>query len=209
QVSPTPPPLRTALRAGTRDLHDRTEAAFVLAADDLTRAEYAAVLARLLTLHSSAEGALDPWTGALAAYGVDLAARTRSPLLRRDLAALAPDDPPGRPPAAGITAPTPAHALGILYVLEGSTLGGQLLRRRIEARLGLTPATGLAFLTAYGTDVGAMWRAFSEALDRCDAALDPAARATTHAHAVAGARAAFLAFEREVVAPTARRPVAA
>ncbi|GJG88823.1 heme oxygenase [Gemmatimonadetes bacterium T265] len=214
-MSPDPSSLRAALRDGTRDLHDRTEAAFVLGAPGVTRAEYVAVLGRLLGLYASAEAALAPWASALAGYGLELAPRRKTPLLRRDFRALggAPigGAPVGRGPGAGgpvVGIPTVAHAFGTLYVLEGSTLGGQLLRRRLAPALGLTPEAGLAFFSVYGADVGPMWRAFGEALDRFDTAAAPADRAAARGDALAGARAAFLAFERWVVAPTARPALA-
>lgn len=197
-----PPPLLAALRAGTRDLHDRTEAAFVLGGAGVTRAVYVDVLARLAGYYARAEAALAPWATPLAAVGLDLDARRKAPLLRRDLDVLgAGGAAPG--PVVAPRMPSAAHALGVAYVLEGATLGGQLLRRRLGPALGLTPDAGLAFFGAYGAEVGPMWRAFTAALERFDAATPPHARPAAQAAAVAGARAAFLAFEREVVAPTA------
>jgi heme oxygenase len=205
-------PLLAALRDGTRDLHDRTEAAFVLGeAARVTRPVYAEVLARLHDFYAAAEAALGAWAPALAAHGVDVAARHKAALLRRDLAALGsrpPALPGGAAPAGAFPAPavpTAAHAFGLAYVLEGATLGGQLLRRRLGPALGLTPERGLAFFAAYGAEVGPMWRAFTAALDRFDRAAPAPDRPAARAAAVAGARAAFLAFERDVVAPTAVR----
>ncbi len=207
-ASPTPS-LLSALRVGTRDLHDRTEVAFVLAGPDVSRDAYVAVLAHLAAYSARAEAALAPWAPALAALGLDLAARRKAPLLRRDLAALGARRD-AAPAGAALAAerhdrplPSAAAALGTLYVLEGATLGGQLLRRRLGPALGLTAASGLAFFTAYGAEVGPMWKAFGLALERFDAATPEPARPAAHAAAVAGARAAFLAFERDVVAPTA------
>jgi heme oxygenase len=40
--------------------------------------------------------------------------------------------------------------LGVLYVLEGATLGGQILRREIASRLRLDADNGAAFLDVYG-----------------------------------------------------------
>ena len=57
-----------------------------------------------------------------------------------------------------------ADALGCLYVLEGSTLGGQFIRREVAARLGLTPDRGCAFFAGYGERTGAMWKAFGAAV---------------------------------------------
>ena len=197
--------LRARLRDDTRDLHTRTEAAFVLGAPDVTRADYASVLAHMLGLYAAAEDALAPWAAALAGYGLELAPRWKAPLLRRDLQALGGEVMPALPV---MRLPTLGHAFGALYVLEGSTLGGQLLRRRLGEALGLTPAAGLAFFSVYGADVGPMWRAFGGALDRFDAALAPADRVVGRADVLAGARATFVAFERWIVTPTTRPPAA-
>ena len=50
--------------------------------------------------------------------------------------------------------------LGVLYVLEGATLGGQILRREISARLDLDADNGAAFLDIYGDATGRRWREF-------------------------------------------------
>ncbi len=54
------------------------------------------------------------------------------------------------------------EALGCLYVLEGATLGGQVIVRRLRD----LPREALlsAFFTSYGQDVGAMWQAYREFL---------------------------------------------
>ena len=203
------PTLLAALRAGTRDLHARSEAAFVLGGPAVTRAVYADVVERLMTFYAVAERTLAYWASALADCGLDLAARRKAPLLRRDLRVLGRALGPGADlgaataTALGAGLPSAAHAWGVLYVLEGATLGGQLLRRRLGPALGLTPARGLAFFAAYGDDVGPMWRAFTAALDRFDQSVPVPDRPAARAAAVAGARTAFLAFERDVVAPTA------
>ena len=57
-----------------------------------------------------------------------------------------------------------AACLGVLYVLEGATLGGQILRREISARLGLEADNGAAFLDVYGAATGRRWREFIEYL---------------------------------------------
>jgi heme oxygenase len=57
---------------------------------------------------------------------------------------------------------TVGEALGSMYVIEGSTLGGRILAPHFCERLGLRPDAGCRFFTAYGGRAGAMWRAFGE-----------------------------------------------
>lgn len=108
-------------------------------------------------LHADAEVALAPWLGGLA--GLDFEARRRSGRLSEDLRAVGGAPPPSRPIAVrGV-----AEALGLMYVLEGSTLGGRVIRRQLAANG--QDMTGLSFLDPYGEAVGARWRGFLAVLD--------------------------------------------
>jgi heme oxygenase len=49
-----------------------------------------------------------------------------------------------------------------LYVLEGSTLGGQILTRQIHDQLGFTPEYGCQFFSRYGPRVYEMWKTFGQ-----------------------------------------------
>jgi len=53
-----------------------------------------------------------------------------------------------------------ATALGSMYVMEGSTLGGQIISRHLEGKLGLRDGEGYAYYQSYGAAVGRMWKAF-------------------------------------------------
>lgn len=59
---------------------------------------------------------------------------------------------------------TVAEALGIMYVLEGSTLGGKILYRHIHEVLGLTPENGASYFWGYGPQTGYLWKSFISAL---------------------------------------------
>ena len=63
--------------------------------------------------------------------------------------------------------------LGALYVTEGATLGGQIISRQLEAKLGLSGGQGYAFFSSYGKHVGAMWKDFrAHLLEYSSPALD-------------------------------------
>lgn len=53
-----------------------------------------------------------------------------------------------------------AEALGIMYVLEGSTLGGRVLYKHIHETLGLTPENGASYFWGYGAQTGNLWKSF-------------------------------------------------
>ena len=56
-----------------------------------------------------------------------------------------------------------ASALGALYVLEGSTLGGKIISKTISERLGKNE--GLSFFRGYGAETGSMWKKFTQYLE--------------------------------------------
>jgi len=81
-----------------------------------------------------------------------------------------------------------ADVLGVLYVLEGATLGGQSLRNGLYSRLGIDEHTGGRFFSVYGPSTLLMWRGFLACLyEVCD----PVERAKS----VVAAQATFEAFE--------------
>jgi heme oxygenase len=92
-----------------------------------------------------------------------LTPRQRADRAARDLAAL------GRSPreiarlplclAAARLVRSPEAAIGSLYVLEGSTLGGQIISRGLAGAPWL-PAEGLGYFDPYGVATGTMWRQF-------------------------------------------------
>lgn len=180
----SPSLLLRVLRHETRDHHARAEAALPLTRPDLTREGYVRYLEGAFGLHARLEPrlveVLAPHAAALA-----LAERQRLALLEADLAALGSPAHalPLAPPLALAGVP---EALGALYVLEGSTLGGQVLARR------LAPVSGgaLRYLRGHGEATGALWRALGEAVH----ALVPAPDAAYQARAVGAARATFDLF---------------
>lgn len=57
-----------------------------------------------------------------------------------------------------------ASFLGAMYVMEGSTLGGQYIARHLERVLTLKPGEGDAYFRGYGDRTGEMWRSFKAVL---------------------------------------------
>jgi len=56
--------------------------------------------------------------------------------------------------------PTKSGAMGAMYVLEGSTLGGRILYKHIHKTLGLTVSNGASYFWGYGEETGIMWKSF-------------------------------------------------
>jgi heme oxygenase len=51
-------------------------------------------------------------------------------------------------------------ALGILYVVEGSTLGGRFILKNVETVPGLDQQKGVSYFTGYGNKTGSCWKNF-------------------------------------------------
>jgi heme oxygenase len=60
--------------------------------------------------------------------------------------------------------PAPEAVLGSMYVVEGSTLGGAVIARQVEKRLGFTAETGCAYFRSYGRNVAVMWKSLGAKL---------------------------------------------
>lgn len=54
----------------------------------------------------------------------------------------------------------PAQVLGCLYVVEGATLGGQIISKHLNTNLSLTCDSGAAFFHGYGVKTGTQWQTF-------------------------------------------------
>ena len=151
-----------ALRAATHHLHETLDARLDLPERLADMAARRAIVRRFQGFQSGLERALGGHLDHLP--DLDLAGRRRAHRFAADLAALgAPATPPPSVcpmPRAGSI----GEALGLLYVGEGSTLGGKVIGKRLTAR-GVS-LTGLGFLDPYGDDTGSIWRGFLAVLER-------------------------------------------
>jgi heme oxygenase len=161
------------LRTGTAAEHESVEQSLDLLAPDLERGRLADVLTRMHGFWRAAEAGLDDWAARFPsdAETVTWPARRRAALFAADLDALGAtpaDDGPRLAPVASTD-----EALGRLYVLEGSTLGGTFIDRHLAGLPGLGGIRLRAF-SPYGAETGAMWHAFRRATrDRVAQGGDP------------------------------------
>lgn len=181
------------LKSETRPHHERTEAQVRLMDADLTPTAYRRHLEALHGFYVPLEARL-AGLGLESIPGLSLHARWKVSLLEEDLRALGHDDASlGRlprcadlPSLAGVP-----EALGCLYVLEGSTLGGQLILRHLRRHFDGVSLGDFCFFRAYGEEVGPRWRAFGDAVNQASVA---AAEDTFDARVVKGAQDIFDAF---------------
>ena len=151
------------LREQTAGNHAATEDTVPLMSPALTRAEYIATLRRFYRVVS----AWDRWVDAHVPADLLplLAGRRRADLLAHDLEAMQADvpDSAGALPestmeASSITGDPRSIFLGRVYVMEGSTLGGQYIARHAEEMLGIAPGDGNSYFLGYGEATGERWR---------------------------------------------------
>lgn len=179
-----PESARLRLRAGTADCHERVDALFS-SANLANRDGYAHFLQAQASAFLAAEHRLE--AASIDKLLQDWPSRRRSHLIVQDLAAL------GVPVPDRQEAPAPRgvpEMLGWVYVLEGSRLGGKLLRRDVPAELPI------AFLSDSYPDG---WRSLAALLDQQltdESAIDQAVNA---------ARTLFAVFERSGEQMKARR----
>lgn len=184
RTTPAPSPLLLALRTGTHDCHKALERRLPFFREGFDTHAYRRLLAAYYGFHAPLELRLGHYLAG---------ERLKSPALVRDLFALglSEADIDGLPLCQTLPSiDDAARALGVMYVMEGSTLGGQVLKRAMTERLGLGPDDGTGFLDVYGTMTGSYWRAFLEQLGQAPSA--PAEQAAT----VQAAIDTFCCFER-------------
>jgi heme oxygenase len=151
------------LKMETRAAHDRIEAGMDLERRISSRDAYRDLLIRFHGFHKA-------WEEAAADRAPDRAffqRRRKTQLLVKDLEALGLKSeeiirlPQCRPL---IPLSAPEAVLGSMYVVEGSTLGGAVIAREVEHRLGFVAETGCAYFRSYGRDIAAMWKSFGAVL---------------------------------------------
>lgn len=126
---------------------------------EVTNQEYILYLDLMKDVINDAESNIYPLTADII---TDSNERLRNHLLDNDFKALGHKKVPTdvNPLSAGITNLTPAFALGIFYVLEGSSLGGRVIYKNINTALGYDIENGASYFGGYGGQTGSHWRTF-------------------------------------------------
>jgi heme oxygenase len=153
--------LHERLRSRTRSLHDDAERALDLEARLSSVEAYRGLLRSLWQLHAGYEAAFAAQS--CSGSHIDFEPRRRSDMLLADLSVLGVLTVPTTMPSL------PMHglydAIGCLYVIEGSTLGGQIIFQRVRERLGASADGAASFFRGYGPETGGMWRKLIDAIN--------------------------------------------
>ena len=180
------------LRSQTVIVHKRLESlpiSKLLVDPKITISDYTIYLTRMHDVVDSIETEVYPiLTGSVP----DLTERSKNDLLLADLQTLGIN----KIETVGVfdfeVIPSPAFAMGMLYVLEGSTLGGRFILKNIEENLGFDAKQGARYFAGYGNKTGSSWKNFLNTLTAFEIQYD------AEAALIAGARYAFEAIEKHL-----------
>lgn len=164
------------LKSDTYAQHRRSEDLLMPALHGIaTRSDYAAVLRTFYGFFHPVQALIAPQiTNDILP---DAGQRRHADLILADLAALGfPVD--GLPLCRELPAiHNQAEALGALYVLEGSTLGGRVIAKMLMKNEALALGDEhLHFFHGYGEETGSKWKSFVQVLNAQTHDIDPIAR---------------------------------
>lgn len=103
----------------------------------------------------------------LSASAYDLENRRKTPMLEKDLAELGTSREQLQQLPVCKELPdlsTPEKILGCFYVIEGSTMGGQMITKKLSRLLPISTDAGLAYFNAYGEESRTRWGDYRELL---------------------------------------------
>jgi len=149
---------------------------------------YRAYLERTFGFYQVAEEQLRQH-GVWEALNLPASEREKLPILAEDIVLLGNIEPENIPNSdTGPLFASLAEAVGGAYVLEGSTLGGRVISRQVQALFGADVPR--SFLECYGSSSGAKWQSFRAALSRFAGGVE------SEDEIIDGARETFRAFTR-------------
>lgn len=153
------------LQHETRPFHSRLESGLRLLDPHLTVDEYRAILRQFYGFYKPLEAGIGQF--AVGSLGSEADRRRKLQWLVQDLLALGDTEWTIASLPLCIRLPplmTQARLMGSFYVVEGATLGGQMVARFLRQSLGDEARRCCRFFVSYGGQVRPMWAAFLEAL---------------------------------------------
>lgn len=149
------------LRTTTAESHKSLEAlpiSMSIMNPKVSKQEYGLYLTLMYDVVNDIEANLFPQVSGII---TDIEERKKTQLLENDLQYL-------DTPKSGFTFPVTGNkeeislpfALGIVYVIEGSTLGGRVILKNISGVLGYDEANGAQYFSGYGNTTGSHWKNF-------------------------------------------------
>ena len=154
------------LRAKTAASHKRLEDIGLstrIVRPDVTLDEYKQYLQLMHPVHADAEQYIYPLLKNLV---TDVDARKKAHYITNDLVQVGHTSPvaPKLPFTEKMPQMSEAFALGVMYVIEGSTLGGRVILKNIQPALQLSEDNGATYFAGYRADTGPAWQRFLQVL---------------------------------------------
>ena len=158
------------IKEETKTHHQQVEKVLVQELKNLkNKDDYARLLERLLLfykpievdLHEVIDDALIP----------DISERKHTQRILTDLELLE-HGLPMEFPKSQLKISSPSYALGVLYVIEGSTLGGQVISKMIHNNLYLEGVDATNYFGSYTELNGDMWKKFGDRISEIENSVD-------------------------------------
>lgn len=185
------PPVLAELRLATAEMHKAVERKTPFFDPAFDRMAYVRWLDVMHPFYAAVDAAVRE-SGFGRASGWDY--RPRCGLIETDLMHLATRGPAEVRGSIGLLQPVAAlrtvgEVAGMLYVIEGSSLGGQVLLKVLGRAAGVTASAGASFFSPHGDDPRPRWGAYIELLGRSctdSGSVQDAVRGATVAFSVLG-----------------------
>lgn len=146
------------LKEATREQHEGLENTVDVMNQMFSKENYKTLIAKFYRFYSAIEPELAKLDWSRVGYNFD--ERLKVAKLKTDLESLGVNGETPQPWAEIPEVDSFAKAFGSLYVIEGATLGGQIIKRHLKQHLDLTPENGGLFFNGYGERTGEMWKKF-------------------------------------------------
>lgn len=154
--------LSDRLRESTAQVHQQLERSLIPTIKQIDTATYVRLLQMFYSFHAAVEPQLDKYLNDTLIPGYSN--RRKAASLLEDLNYLGASASSKECEYFPIITNVP-QAFGVMYVLEGSTLGGKIISQIISRQLGFQDTKGLSYYSGYGDDTDAMWLSFKDALN--------------------------------------------
>jgi heme oxygenase len=181
------------LRSKTHESHQKLERLPVSASitnPNISVLQYARYLQLMHAVIAETESYIFP---KVAAIVPDIESRAKLRLIENDLVAIGADIKKFSA-VFDVQERSTAFALGMMYTVEGSTLGGRFILKNIESVLGFDQNNGAQFFFGYGNRTGLFWKNFLGCLDSAASEIE------NPAEIIAGAQYAFDAIYEHFLA---------
>lgn len=157
------------LRIKTSDSHKGLEALPIsksIVDPKITVEKYALYLSLMHDVVQNLEKKIYPM---LSDVITDLSERKKTQLILNDLRQIGVEKKQNFSPFKNVSEITAPFAMGMMYVVEGSTLGGRFILKNIQENLGFTEENGASYFSGYGNKTGSFWKNYLNSLTNFEA----------------------------------------